>query len=79
MVFMLIDVGAPRKIKADAMRSVVMFQDLIVNVANGVNIPPIGGEMAIQTQQWRSGGSVSVRRCMPQSVAVLPRAYSGQQ
>ena len=54
IVLMLLDVDASWKIKADTLLAVVVFQDLIVNVANGLSISSLDGTVTMKTHQWRS-------------------------
>ena len=54
MMLMLLDVRAPRESEADTLLAAVVFQDLIVNIANGVSIPSLDGTMALQTSQGQS-------------------------
>ena len=54
MIRTLLNVSEPGKIAADTLLSVVMFQDMIVNVVNGVSISSLTGGIELQTEQWRS-------------------------
>ena len=71
MVLMLLGASAPNHIEPDTLLAVVAFQDLIVNVANGINFRSLDGTTTMKTEQWRALLRPAVRKLAFNDLLVL--------